>query len=322
MEIVCSTDNNYIMPTGIMICSLCENNQEEGVTFHVLSSDITNNNKKKLFNIIHRYNQKILFYQINEKDFSDFPVNQEGQSSHIHSLATYYRLLIGRILPANIHKVIYLDGDVIIRHSLKDLWNIDISPFAIAGVPDVKYSESFPYKRLHYSPNLGYINAGVLLINIDYWREHKVIDDFYALIHSHPERLVAHDQDILNYCFRNSKLLLNIKYNLQTNFLYSPQHQTIAEKFKFEIYKAIKDPYIIHYIFVPKPWFKDCDHPYKDEFIKYKSLTEWKDTVMERYYMKTLNIKYYLKKALIKLGFLNKSHSHSSLYIPNLKLNK
>ena len=48
MEIVCSTDNNYVMPTGVMMCSLCENNCGEQVRFHVLSADITGANKAAL----------------------------------------------------------------------------------------------------------------------------------------------------------------------------------------------------------------------------------------------------------------------------------
>lgn len=38
------------------------------------------------------------------------------------SRATYYRLLIPQILSEDIHKVLFLDCDIIVRHSLRPLW--------------------------------------------------------------------------------------------------------------------------------------------------------------------------------------------------------
>ena len=36
MEIVACTDNHFIMPTGIMMYSVCVNNAEKPITFHVV----------------------------------------------------------------------------------------------------------------------------------------------------------------------------------------------------------------------------------------------------------------------------------------------
>ena len=83
MEIVCSTDNNYVMPTGVMMCSLCENNRGEQVRFHVLSADITDANKAALEGIVKGYGKEIEFHHIDNADMADFPIGREGQSAHI-----------------------------------------------------------------------------------------------------------------------------------------------------------------------------------------------------------------------------------------------
>ena len=154
MEIVCSTDNNYVMPTGVMMCSLCENNRGEQVHFHVLSSDITDANKSALRRIADGYGKDIEFHKINDADLADFPIGRDGQSAHISSLATYYRLFLGDILPDSITKVIYLDGDLIVRKSLKELWDTDMDGYAIAGAPDTGNNGVEHYNRLLY-PQLG-----------------------------------------------------------------------------------------------------------------------------------------------------------------------
>lgn len=304
MHIVCSTDNNYIMPTGVMMCSLLENNKDEIIVFHVLGSDLSEKSKGSLRRIVEKYGKEIHFYTVNEDDFKDFPINQKGQSGHIHSLATYYRLLMGNILPQSVKKVIYLDGDIIVRHSLRELWNTNIDDVAIGGAPDVCYSSMVHYNRLKYSPSLGYFNAGVLLINLEYWRRNDVIKTFFDIVQRMAKQLASHDQDILNYAFRNNKIHLPIKYNLQNVFLYQPKYFSLTWELEAELQEAIKDPVIIHYIYIDKPWYKECHHPYKGEFFKYRALTQWKNLPLKRLHSRW----WYLKRILREIGGKIKFH--------------
>ena len=92
MEIVCSTDNNYVMPTGVMICSLCENNHDEQIRFHILSSDITDANKASLERITSGYGQRIEFHKINDADLADFPIGREGQNARLAAKLTGFKI--------------------------------------------------------------------------------------------------------------------------------------------------------------------------------------------------------------------------------------
>lgn len=51
MEIVCSADNNYVMPTGIMLTSLFENNKDEVIRVHLLDGGLTSESKKILMTL-------------------------------------------------------------------------------------------------------------------------------------------------------------------------------------------------------------------------------------------------------------------------------
>lgn len=306
MEIVCSTDNNYIMPTGVMLTSLCINNQSEDVHVHVLGSNLMATSRESLRRIVEKYGKNITFHQIDESRMADFPINRPGQSSHISSLATYYRLFLADIMPESVKKVIYLDGDIIVRHSLAPMWNTEIDGFAIAGIPDMSNNQVAPYNRLLYPQALGYVNAGVLLINLDYWRRNDVKADFYDLARSHPERLGCHDQDILNYVFRNHKLLLDAKFNMQSSFLFEHQYTDLTYDIIAQIDASLTDPVIIHYVTGPKPWQRNCIHPYQQEFLKYRNLTEWKDMAMQPGDSMRLRIRHRLVKILVDLGFFKR----------------
>ena len=48
MEIVCSADNNYVMPTGIMLTSLFENNKDEVIRVHLLDGGLTSEDRKSV----------------------------------------------------------------------------------------------------------------------------------------------------------------------------------------------------------------------------------------------------------------------------------
>lgn len=100
-----------------------------------------------------------------------------------------------------------MDGDIIVRNNLNELWNTDIKDYAIGAVPDQSEGLIVFYNRLKYPPRLGYFNSGVLLINLKYWRDNNLTEQFNKFLQTYPERVVFHDQDILKYTLRIRKNL-------------------------------------------------------------------------------------------------------------------
>ena len=105
MEIVCSTDSKYIMPTGIMLLSLFESNRGEVVNVHLLHDHDSAALLDPIRAIAASYQQNIHFYLINDDIFEHFPIGLDFQLDHVGtSFATYYRLYLTEILPADIDK--------------------------------------------------------------------------------------------------------------------------------------------------------------------------------------------------------------------------
>ena len=302
MEIVCSTDNCYVMQTGIMLTSLFENNREADIRVHVLHNGIDSNSITLIERIACDYGQKITFYLVDESLFSAFPIGRDGQNTHVGtSYATYYRLFLSELLPNDINRVLYLDGDIIVMDSLNELWATDMHDKAIAAVPDSYNNKIEHYNRLHYPQQLGYFNAGVLLINLDYWRTNNVVSAFCQYASARPDSLYCHDQDILNYVFRDCKIVLPLRYNMLNEYWFKTRHSVVSWEFDSQMQYGQQHPAIIHFTGLPKPWFSNCHHPMKPEFEHYRAISPWRD-VKER---KWGDIKHFIEHIAQKLLVLS-----------------
>lgn len=309
MDIVISFDENYSMPAGVMLTSLFENNKDSNIHIHVLLNG-SGKFVQPIIDIVNRYHGKISFYDLSDYDIPNLPVNLPNQRANI-SVESYYRLFMSDILPAEIDKALWLDCDIIVAGDLKELWNEDISDCAVGVVPDFENNNVHIMNRLGYDATYGYFNAGVLLINLKYWKTENVIPVFANYISNNYEKLFYHDQDVLNYVFHDQKKELNVRYNFQTTFLYRTELRNFSCKYFAQVDSEFKSPCIIHFT-DNKPWFKGTINPLKGIFYKYQSLTIWKGLIIKkkkslktRLYNIALCIKY-RKKTLMEVFYDSK----------------
>ena len=275
MNILLSTDNKYLMPTGVLMHSIGENNGSD-VHYHILTDpEFSESSVSSLRRIAERYNNTIAFYTITSDMTRNLPFGREDQPKGV-TIATYYRLFISKVLPESVHKIIYLDGDMIVRKSLDDLWNTDMTGYALGAVHDMHEAYHCTSRRLPYQmEEKGYLNAGMLLINLDYWREHECLSKFMKCVDENFEKLIMHDQDVLNVVLHNEVKWLPATYNFQSCFLEKfnkPGRFWNVEK-EIEVYK--RDPAIVHFTAEDKPWKIEVFHTYTKDWRRFFFMSEW-----------------------------------------------
>lgn len=291
IDIAACTDKWYIMPTGVMMTSVCVNNPDVEIIFHIIHDDsVSDKDRADLEDTIARYKGKsIVFYAVDVTRFPSFPaVNKSGIG---FTPATYYRLMLSEILP-DIPRVIYLDCDIIVRHSLVSFWNTDIDNMAVGVVPDFSEGIMEYYDRLDYASQFGYFNSGVMLVNLNYWRSHDVVTSFMNYIQNNAHLILKVDQDVLNVFFKDCKATLPITYNLAPGFLWD-KHCYDYRKYEKEVLEARQDPVIVHYA-GNQPWqvFNGNPvHPFASSFFKYQNMTKWKGVKLDKrtFYMRVRN---------------------------------
>lgn len=319
MDIVCSTDSNYVMPTGVMLTSLFENNKGDDIRVHLLHNGISERQIKNIETVADRYGQTVCFYRMDDASMDYMPVGQSFQRDHVGlSRATYYRLFLARILPESVRKAVYFDGDIIVTSNLRILWDINMDGNAVAAVPDSYNNVPLHYNRLRYPQAKGYFNAGVLLINLEYWRRHNVVDKFVDYIVSNKEKLACHDQDVLNFIFQDDKVELPLKYNMQNEYWFDTRYNVLSWQYEEQMREGQRHPVVVHFTGIPKPWYSNCRHPYKLEFDRYKAMTPWKDCKQKRW----MPLKYVLEKTFIKavvlMGLRRRDYIDKNNYIRNI----
>lgn len=272
MNILCATDDNYVPYCGIMLTSLFENNREKDIVVYLMTAGLNEKNIADFDNLAKLYHQKIHIVKVDNEALKNCPIRI---GDHV-SIVTYYRLLAPVLLPTEVDKVLYLDCDMIINKSLVDLYNSVIGDYAFGIVLDEDFQNQDKYDRLQYNFQKLYCSAGMMLINLDYWRKNNVMERCLYYIERNPERVKFHDQDTLTVVLQDEKKLLPITYNFQTGFLYT---RIIFQKnFFSKICKTIENiPVILHYTGPGKVWAVGSKHPYVEYYLHYRSISLWKD---------------------------------------------
>lgn len=273
LNILCATDDNYVPYCGIMLTSVFENNRKNEVNVYVIiDKPLSTHNENRFRKLSSKYGRKIEYLMIEKSQLSQFPT----KGMDYWSIAMYYRIFAEELLPQDIDKIIYLDCDIIVRSSLIPLWNIDLTNKAVGVVSDIFTYFDDIYERLHYPKRTGYFNSGVLLMNLDYWRSHKICKQCLKYLEENYERLFANDQDVLNAVLWDKKVELPISYNYQIQFEKKYFYYKESEALQQEIGRTKGTATIIHYADPIKPWsIMYYRMPYKREWRKYKWKSQW-----------------------------------------------
>lgn len=278
-------NNKFTMPCGVFILSILHYNKFQ-LCFHVLHRDLTEENINKLKQTVSSYsNAQIEFHKV-DSSYDSKLIVREGERL---SVETYYRFFIPELLP-HVDKVLYLDCDMLCCNDFSDIFNIDIQNSPEAMVIDVKTKEISKYNRLDLDFSNDYFNAGVMYINLDYWRKNNETEKLLSFVTKNPELCVCHDQDAINKIHQGRIKYMSLEYNCQLAFFryyywINPKNypvslyttDTIEKKRWPQIKNAIQNPVLIHFIGNDKPWFKESKIPYLNEWIFFYNISVWKN---------------------------------------------
>lgn len=265
IEIVFSSDNNYVQHLAVTIASILLNNKSKySYRFHILDGGITDKNKSNIEKLKKIQDFAIQYYKINENYFSSLPLNRKNIS-----VATYYRLELINILSKNIKKVIYLDCDIIVDGDISEFWETDISDVYSGVIED----ESSVRNTLKLGLK-NYFNAGVLLLNLEKLRENNFQSKWIDYYNKNREIIDLQDQDILNGVFNNNVKWLPLKWNANSTIFTKVEYKHYYTS--KEAISAKKNRIIIHFTERFKPWSSNKYHPLRKIYFKYLLYTPFR----------------------------------------------
>lgn len=235
----------------------------------------TDFNKEKMLDrtISHFKHIELRKYHVDSKDMLGFFID-----SYL-TIETYLRLIAPRVLPSDIDRVIYLDSDLVVLGNLTPLMDIDLKGCPVGAVPDYPRVPDVISKERLMSLGIPeshtYVNAGVLVMDLEAWRREGLTRQFVEFIRARGAQLAFHDQDAINAVLHDRIHLLDCRWNLQSRmYLCGRRFHPIEYEATRE---ARRNPAILHYVGAAKPWKFRARTARKGEYFRYLARTEWRD---------------------------------------------
>lgn len=281
-HIVYASDDKFAEILGVSIVSLYENSKDmDDIIVYVLDSGISSENRDKLLTVCREYKKTDIHF-IPAKDISK-KLEMEVSTDR-GSLSQYARLFVSSDLPEKLARILYLDCDIIIKQSICELWNLDLHGKTIGALMDAfsKYYRA----NIDLEENDIMFNSGVMLIDLDKWRQNKIEDKLLEFISRKNGWIQQGDQGALNavlskdtYCFepRFNSVTIFYDFTYKEMMIYRKPPKFYSEE---EVRVAVDKPVLIHFTTSFKsirPWVKGCKHRYADEWLRYKTVSPWRD---------------------------------------------
>lgn len=281
MNIASSLNEYYLPYTYTMLLSLFCNNPGEHFRVFLLIDSLSDGARESLQNLASDYGSEAVFLQ---PDTERIRSALSGKTSW--GIETAFRLTLSDLLPPDVDRILYIDGDVIILNKTRELYNLDFDGTdLIAGQdlfscedrkPDALSIHDKAFEKIIMENS--YFNAGIVLYNMKTLREKNISSAYFSAIERLDCLLPYPDQDILNYVhYGYVKYFDTMKYNFQGMLAVSYDGGYNADRIRREVS-------IIHYI-DKKPW-NGGDHIHYDAeniWWDYALMTPYADSLMKNY---------------------------------------
>lgn len=263
INILYCSDERGIQHCAVSLISLVENNIDSNLNVVIVGNKLTSDSKERLTEINSKYDNLTLnIIEFNWNKLSEYP--QIGQ----YSKDIYLRLWVEEFFDESVDKVLYFDIDTLVVDDITPLWNTLMDNAVIAAV-DIPFSDS--HKRCHLPAEYNYFNSGVLLFNVQIWKEERCRQQLLEFLKLNKDIALNPDQDALNGCFYDRRITLDYRYNLISPFFRKQTLNEIKQLKNSEVERAV----VIHFNGISKPWFYACNHPYQKRYDDYLRRSPW-----------------------------------------------
>lgn len=266
MNIFFAINRTYIQHLCVAMTSILVNNPDAYMHFNVISNDLDDDGKRKLEKLKKYYgNFDITYFEVEGTKFENLKLNIGYISQQ-----TYYRYIIPELV-SDMDKALYLDADLIVNQSLKDLWETNVDGYYAAGVRDTYIKDIGYAPKIGFGSNDLYINAGVLLLNLKKIREDDKVKELFDNTQKFSDIIEYQDQDIINMTFKNKIKELPLIYNYTFRDVISNGKE------------KLDDAVIVHFTGNKKPWdyYFATGNPAEYLYFKYLQKSPFKTSVLK-----------------------------------------
>ncbi len=186
-----------------------------------------------------------------------------------YSYSIYFRMFIAEMFP-ELERAVYIDADTVVLSDIGILFETELGEGDIlAAVSDAVVAENEIFSEYTAGavgvPAGKYFNSGVLVINLAAFRRERVLETFLSYSAENGFKLLAPDQDYLNYICRGKVKYIGSEWNRMTSDR-SPVGRI----------------HLVHYNMFCKPWHYE-NVPYGKYFWDYARKSSYCNEIATEY---------------------------------------
>lgn len=264
LVVASAADAAYAIPLAAMLKSMLTGLRPgRTVSVHVVDTGISERDRERLSQICFESGAALALHDPGPFGFD--PLRLTGRMTK----ATYSRLVLPRLLPTDVKKVVWLDADVLVTGDLERLWETELSGHHLLAVQDpcVPFVSSRygvrRWRELGLAQQAKYFNAGVMLIDLDRWRHDEIGERAGNYVRDYEAGVTFWDQEGLNAVLSGRWGELDVRWNNCPGFTMRSKNmrsKTVRSKTvrakpeSVRLDSSIPDPSIIHFAGTLKPW--------------------------------------------------------------------
>lgn len=193
MDFLVTLNQAYLPPLQVLLTSLRTAHPDGPLSVWLLHSGIRQEALEQVERQCGRLAIALHCLTVDRAVFDAAPVTRQ------YPQEMYYRLLAGCFLPRELHRVLYLDPDILVLNPLRPLWETPIEGCLFAAASHSgKTGLMNNINQVRLGTECKYFNSGVLLIDLDAARHKVVPDEVFRYAEEKGKALLLPDQDILN----------------------------------------------------------------------------------------------------------------------------
>lgn len=258
VHIVLATDRRCVLGCAVSLQSILDSTDPSvPLHFHLFfNHDVGASDREALVRTVRAGSG---LAEISVGEFDPGPVRHLTRSKLI-THTTYASCRLEALLPPDVPRCIKVDCDLVVRRDLWELWNTDLGKHTVGAVLNGDAHDCAQHQQRLGLSEARYFNAGVLLVDLDRWRERDVGPRALAKAAEVGPALILHDQDALNLTLQGDWVSLPAHWN---SWVIVPQLRA-------------EDRAVFHYMGAPKPWHADYDRPFRDHFFHHLDRTPFR----------------------------------------------
>lgn len=279
IALACNSDADYASHAAVMLYSAVRNTPEASfIIYYLHDPDFPEGARMRLHKALSCFGHRaeLCFIAVSDELVDGLPLFPFMKNGAMRPVM-WYRVFLPQLLPDE-PKVLYLDCDTLVMQSLLPLWQTKIDDKALAAVTN-PFSEGYRVNGRTWpdicglSRNEDYFNTGVMLLNLDYFREHGLSSKVQEHGRANADWVRFGDQDSLVVMLHALRVPLHPRYNLMRIIIMTSDSRRV---FGHEaVSAAISAPSVLHFEGTTKPWVDPTAHPFGRAYTRYAKQMPW-----------------------------------------------